>query len=312
MRGQAFTNALEAARLIDNENARARALSQIGHHLPGELVQRALEFAEAIQSPEMRLGAVASLVARLDEPTRARHIAAMLDLVRHIPLEYKRARALSSIAPHVTAAFRGEAEAIIDTLIEPLDRFNAYLALLQNTPPDERVYLAKRGWDLLPKIEEAYDRAGALVSIAPFLPQDYRDSLQETALNVVMSIDDDYDRASAITLLASIFGDNPYGEAASPMPDAHTLTVQAIKAAVSIPYQNARVDLLRAGVRLWLKLNENQQFGLWKDIARRLKSLPVADVLLSLGVMLPVLESLGGEGTTRKIAQVLGLNPVEK
>jgi hypothetical protein len=312
MRGQAFTNALEAARLIDNENARSRALSQIGHHLPGELVQRALEFANAIQSPEMRLAAVASLVSRLDDAVRIQHVSAMLDLVRQIPLDYKRARALSSIAPHVAVDFRAEAGAIIATLTDPLDGFNAYLALLQNTPPDQRAPLAKQGWDLLPRIEDAYDRAGALVALAPYLGDDYRDRLQDTALQVVLSIEDDYDRASAITLLASIFGDNPYGEAASPLPDAHTLTVQAIKAAVSIPYQNARLDLLRSGVYLWLKLNENQQYGLWKDIARRLKSLPVADVLLSLGVMLPVLESLGGEGTIRKIAQALGLNSVEK
>lgn len=311
MKAQAFTSALEIIRLIENENARSRALSQIGHHLPEGLVARALELALEIQNPEMRLSALSGVASRLDENVRSELALQMLDAAEQIELSYKRARALGTIAPHVAPKHSERARTLIDQLDEPLDRFNASIALIQSTPPELRAELAMKTWDILSMIEEGYDRAGALVSIAPYLPPDYTEKLQQAALNVVSTIDDDYDKASAITLLASVFGDNPFGEHASPMPDAHTLTVQAIKAAVSIPYQNARVALLKEGIGLWLKLNETQRYALWKDIARRLKSLPLADVLLSLGVLLPVFEAISGEGTVQRITSILGLNSME-
>ena len=48
---QTYTNALETPRLIKNENARARALSLLGPHLPLRLLNRALETANQLGNP---------------------------------------------------------------------------------------------------------------------------------------------------------------------------------------------------------------------------------------------------------------------
>ncbi len=308
LRGQAFANALETTRLIENENARARALGMLGHHLPEGLRSRALEAALELNNIDQRISTLASLAPYLRGAEHERAVRHMLDAAQQINLDYKRARALSTIAPHLTPQVIDEALDIVGGLSEPLDCFTAYLTLSHSLTPEQRPEIIAKAWTLIPKIEEGYDRAGALVSIAPYLPASQSATLKQMALKVVQSIEEDYDKASAITLLATLFADNPYGEAFTHMPERSTLLAQAVKAALSLPYQNVKVELLARCVPLWLALPDALRYGLWKDAARRLKVLPLPDVLLCLETLLPVLESIGGAEVSIKMIETLGFN----
>lgn len=308
LRGQAFVNALDATRMIENPHARARALSMLGQHLPERLRSRALDAALELGHIEQRLSTLTSLAPHLKSGEHARALRHMLDSAQQIQLEYKRARAISLIAPHLTGSLIDEALELAHALTDPLDRFNAYLALSHNLSPQQRPQIIALAWDLLDKIEQGYDRAGALMAIAPYLNAEQSALLKEMALDVVQNIEDDYDKASAITLLATLFTDNPYGEAFAPMPEKATLLSQAIKAALSLPYQNVRVQLLRRCVPLWLQMHDSTRYALWKDAARRLKALPLPDVLLCLEVLMPVLEAVSGTDNLPKIAETLGFN----
>jgi len=310
LRGQAFTNALETTRLIENENARARALGMLGHHLPDGLRSRALEAALELGSVDQRISTLASLAPYLKGAEHERAVQHMLEAVQQIPLDYKRARALSTIAPHLTPDVIHEALRIVEDLVEPLDRFNAYLTLSHSLAPEQRPETVARAWALIPKIEEGYDRAVALVAIAPYLPASQNTHLKQMALKVVQSIEEDYDKASVISLLATLFADNPYGEAFTHMPDRSILLAQAVKAALSLPYQNARVELLTRCVPLWLQLNDTLRYALWKEAARRLKALPLPDVLLCLEALMPILESFGGAEISAKMLETLGFHAV--
>lgn len=296
LRDQAFTNALEATRLIDNENARARALSQLGQHLPDALLSRALEMTYQLTHQEQKLNTLVSLFPRLTPHERQNAVRHVFAIIQHMPFEFKRARALILLSGHLSPAEIAQAFTLTEALTDPLDRFNATVALAQNLPPARRADDIQRAWRLVPEIEEGYDRAGALVAIAPFLPPDAKPDLRRLALEVIQTIDDDYDRASAITLLAAVFGDNPYGEMAlSPMPDAPTLTAHAVRATLSLPDPAARLSLLRQAIPLWCQLEANQRYHLWREALRRLKALPLADALLCLSLMQPVVVSLGGK-----------------
>ena len=66
-RERSFLQILETARQIDNENARARALSSLAPTLPKEMHSRAQEIALAMPNSEQRLSALSSLAQVMDE-----------------------------------------------------------------------------------------------------------------------------------------------------------------------------------------------------------------------------------------------------
>lgn len=303
---QAFTNALETTRLIENENARARALSLLSQHLPAQLLERALDLAYQIQDPQQRLNTLASLSTRAPEAAQQQALQMMLECAAAMPFEYRRARALVSITQHLTPDLIAPVLEMIDTLHDPFDKANSYIALAQNLPPEQRPQVMGKAWALLRKIEDGYDRASALIAITPFLPPPARPELRKMARSVIDSIQDEYDKASALSILVPLLTDDETDApppVALPTPDI--LLLHALKTALDIPNQAMRAQLLTECVPLWTRLDPQICYYLWRQYAQRLKTLPLADVLLSLSIIVPVIRVMGGDDALTKIRQLL-------
>jgi hypothetical protein len=302
---QAFTNALETTHHIANENARARALSLLGTYLPDRLLGRALEAAMQINDQQQRFNALIGIIPRVSDDERANILVQMIKDVRQVPIAYKRARAIVALAPHLTQPLIADALGVADSLDDPFDRVSAYIALAQNLAPAKRPQVIAQAWRLIARIEDGYDRSSALSSIVPFLPQTADEDLVKSANEVIQSIEDEYDRASAITILAPLLAkkqDYP----AMPL-DYPSVVQKGVLAALEIPQQSLRVRQVAESCALWALLNTKARYSLWCEVARGMASLPLADVLLCLGALAPVLDGLGGKKELGNIARILGM-----
>lgn len=305
---QAFTNALETTRLIENENARARALSLLSHQLPPHLLERSLDLAYQIGDLQQRLNTLTSITSHLEGEKRHEALMMMLECARQMPFEYRRARALVSMAPYLTAELLSEVQPLADALHDPFDKGSVYIALAQNLPPDQRPPFIVTAWTLLRKIEDGYDRASALVAIAPFLPAPARADIVKMAHEVVEAITDEYDKASAITILVPLLTDQEsQSEPVAQLPDALTLLTQGIQTALEISNQSIKVQLLAESIPSWLRLRREDQYTLWREVVYRLKTLPLADVLLCLSSVVPVIQTIGGDEVVEKVTQILSV-----
>lgn len=305
LQDQAFTNALETTRLIDNENARARALSLLGHYLPERLLGRALEAANDLNDSQQRLNTLTSLAPRLSAKQQQHALRTMLECARQMPFEFKRATALVSIAPHLTEALVPEALAIADSIHDPYDVTNAYIALAHKLPPKERSKRLSHARTLIKQIEDGYDHACALTAILPLLDEADHADLESEALAIVNMIEDDYDQASAIGLLAPIVAKTITIDEQTPLPESYALIEQGILIALDIPYQGIRVVTLQKAMHAWARLDKMQRYALWIVVARRLKTLPLADVLLCLDVMVTVIEAMAGDTFSQELIRIL-------
>lgn len=303
---QAFTNALETTRLIENESARARALSLLGGHLPTSLLGRALDTAYRIFDLQMRLNALAGIVERVPAEERREALKVMLESARNMPFDYKRARALVSIAPHLTTDMIKEALSIADALEDPFDQSSAYIAIAQNTPADTRKQIIQMAWQLITKIDDGYDRASVIAAITPYLPDDMNDQVARLSADVIRSIDDEYDRASAVTILAPILAQGELLTADIRL-DRVGILGNVLQAVVEIPTQQQRVAVLRATVPLWVSLDDQARYDLWEKLALPVARLPLADTLYCIGTLTPLLATFVTEADLKNIAHILGL-----
>ena len=201
---QAFTNALETTRGIENENSRARSLSMLGQALPPQLVNMALEEAYHLENPEQRLNALTGIIPRINDHRRDEVLRQMLNCAHEMTIEYKKARAIISIASHLSQDLIPTALDVATELDDPFDSVNAYIAIAQNMPPNKRPDIIKRARDLLDDIDDGYDRASSLAAIAPYLPEAAKSDLALRADAVIRYIKDEYDKASAITIVAHL------------------------------------------------------------------------------------------------------------
>lgn len=306
---QALTNALETARLIENENARARAISLLGSHLPERLLMRALDIILELENPQQRLNTLLSIIPALNGEKYQEALRHALQTARQMPLEYKRARALISIAPHLKPEMLTEVHTLADTLDDPLDKANVYIAISQNLPPEQRPALIVRTWSLLRQIEDGYDRATVIAALAPFLPATARNDLTAAILNAIHTVGEDYDKASAITILAPLLADDTSSSEMS-LPDAYTAIQKGLEAALTIPHQALRTQLLVQGAALWGETSDKERsFNLWKQLAKELITLPLPDVLLCLGALLPIIRDFASDAGLQDVARVLGIRP---
>ncbi|MEQ8672820.1 MAG: hypothetical protein RLP44_26395 [Aggregatilineales bacterium] len=303
---QAYTNALETSRLIENENARSRALSLLGQHLPQHLLSRALDATNQINDPQLRLNALIGIAPNLTGEAHDNALTVMLKSIRDMPFDYKRTRALVSIAPHLSGAMLQEATEIAELLEDPFDRTTAFIALAQSYSPETRPRLILQAWALIKEIDDGYDQASALSSIATYLPEGRKYDLARTAVSVIGSIMDEYDQASAITILASLLATGER-KANSSLPSYYGSVREAILSAVQIRQQHWRVRLLIESLPAWIELKPEQQYTLWTEVSWQMSGLPLADVLLCLGTLTPILREMGGEKCLKEIAQILGV-----
>lgn len=308
---QAYTNALETTRLIENENARARALSLLGQYLPEGLLERALEAAYKLRDSQQRLSALNGIVPYLSMEKREEALNRMLEGARQITVDYKRVRALVSIAPllrQMGTELIEKALEISEMLEDPVDRVNAYVALAQNLPPDQRPPIINKAWALIKEIDDGYDRASALTAVAPFVPANARGELAQTAGMVIGSIMDEYDQASAISILAPLLAEGESAVTAAALPDYYAAVREALESALEVPQQALRAQLAVQAAQLWAAIDDSEQiYRLWVEIAPRLTSLPLADVLLCLAGIMPVLRLLTSTEGMIDIARILGV-----
>lgn len=317
LRDQALANALDSAADIQNINARARAFTLLGGHLPAHLLPRALEIIRSLPDPQHRLNAFLGLLPTSNTALSNQLYPELLACAQQMPLEYKRARALISIAPYVPVTMLQNLEQVAEKLDDPIDRVNVAIAIIQNLPPQQRPELVNKAWRWLQRIDDGYDRASALAALAVFLPHDKRyndqsyaqpsDQLTDAVCKAIADIPDEYDKASAITLLASLLAD---GDSATftHLPDAHTAVQQGIEAALSIEQGQLRVDYLARGAELWTELGgADRSYTLWCVVAEKLIHLPLTDAILCLGAMLPIIEEFAGRDRLIDVAYILGV-----
>ncbi|MBC8097933.1 MAG: hypothetical protein H7Y11_00695 [Armatimonadetes bacterium] len=306
LRQQAYTNALETTRLITNENARARALSILGEHLPPHLLTRALDAAIQLTDVQQRLNTLTSITPYLSIEARSTAVEQMVECAHNMPFEYRRARALVMLAPHLTPAALPDAAQIADVMQDPFDKASVYIAFAQNLPPDQRPHWVANAWRLIRKIEDGYNRASTLVAITPYLPDQAHSDLIKLAHGVVDSIDDAYDLVSAITLLAPLLTDVAVQPTRLPgLPTRFDVLALALSTALDTPHQALRPSLLAQFTPLWLNQPPADQYDLWGMAVERLKALPLADVLLCLGAMIALLRVMAGETGAAKIIDLL-------
>jgi ribosomal 50S subunit-associated protein YjgA (DUF615 family) len=308
---QALVHALDAARRIENEHARARALSTLGSYLPPPLLSEALAATQTVQDPEKRLNACYGLVAYLPPgDVQQQAIQEMMHASRQLLPDYKRARALVGIIPHVDDSRLPEIRVLADKLDDPIDRLNVYIALIDRVTESGHLdQLMHRAWRCFLRIDDGYDRASSLAALAPHLPDERRAQVPQMILSLVQSISDGYDKAIAIGLLVHLLvdGDAP---PALLLPDSHMALQQGLLAALTIPQQQIRTDMVEEGALRWVThiSSSEQTVALWQQLAPQLANLPLPDVLLCLGALLPILKQLAPHGGLQSIAQLMGMD----
>lgn len=304
-KNQAFITALDAVEALDNMNARARGLSLVGGHLPAELLRRAIDLADDIDNPEQQFHALTGIIKRLKGGAHQQVLERMLDCTQSMPVAYKQTRALVSIASHLTPETIDAALEIAHTLDDPFDRASAYIVLAQTASPDVQGHLVNDAWELIQQIEDGYDRASAVSAIAPLIPDDKKNALADVATQVIEAINDEYDQASAISILAPLLIGGESAEMSHDLPTYAEAVKQAILSAFDIPEQGWRVALFSSCVDLWAQLNVGASYELWKVVAWRMTTLPLADTLLCLGAVTPIIRNLCNDTQLKKIAQLL-------
>jgi hypothetical protein len=309
LREQTCTNALESVRLMHNENACARALGLIGPHLPPALMLRALDIARALVNPVQRLAALNSLLPHVTGPARATLPRELLAAVQEMPFEYRRARALAEIVPLLTDELIAPALELASAIEDPFDQVSAFIALIPRLPYEQGRRLLADCWRLIRAIDNGYDAACALGAIALLLPPAAGPDLARSAGMIIGGIMDEYDQASAITLLAPLLalqGAPAPDDGPGPVPERHTALEHGILAALRVPDQTQRWQLLGDGAALCADTSDSEQlFALWREIAPRLAALPLADTLLCLSALAPLIQRLGGSEALAAVAALM-------
>jgi hypothetical protein len=159
---------------------------------------------------------------------------------------------------------------------------------------------------LIRSIDSGYDAASALSTLAPLLPQSAANDLARTAGMIIGSIMDEYDQASAITILAPLLAAQQEGSESGPLPDKYAALEKGIRAVLDIADPSVRVTLLAQGAQIWVDVTEEEQcYRLWQTVVQRLSKQPLADTILALSMLAPVVRHLAGNRGLGQIAQLL-------
>ncbi len=306
---QTYTNALETTRLIKNENARARALSLLGPHLPLRLLNRALETANQLGNPEQRFIALIGIAPHLPQGDGEAVFTTLLNTVKELTFEYKRARSLIDLVPLLPDHLLQEALEIARAITEPFDRVSVFINLVKRLPAETQRPIIAESWNLIKMIDNGYDGASALSALAPLLPPAAATYVAQTAGIIIRSIIDDYDQASAIGILAPLLAIEGQAPAVpSSLPDRYAPLEKGVLATFHVPQQSLSIELLAEGAAIWAEVQDDERsYRLWHEVALRLTRLPLADTLLCLGTLSPVIRKLAGNEVLAAIAQLLDM-----
>ena len=295
---------------IPNENTRTRALGMIVDHLPDDLLEQASEIAYAIESPQRCLTALLSIVEYMPADRQTTILEDMLALTQDVRHEYEQSRALRNLAPLLPPPLISTALDIAANIDDPYDQLSAIIPLAQSMSDSERPALVRQAWKLVHHIESGYDRASALAAVAPLLPPAAEADLTRAISSAIASITDEYDQASAIILLAPILADTTNIPATQPA-DRPQILQQGIQLALKALHQRDRIDLLNNAIILWVEHitpdDRPVHDMLWSTLMVSIAGLPLADAILCMGALLPLVEHLGGEKNVQEWRQAMGL-----
>lgn len=306
MQEQTLTNALESARLIENESARARSISLLAPHLNDILLERALSVARELTNVEHRLGALIGLAEQLSDQHYDAVMHEMLACVSSIPVDYKRARALTAIAPYIRPEDTGALETLANQLSDPIDRLNVLLGLVPYVTTDLRTVIVQAAYHLLSQSEPGYDQVTAIIALAPYLSPEQREALIRAIPSTLEAIEDEYDQASAIVLLAPLLvNDRQANDQSVSRWDALAL---ALESALLVPHPAQRLHLLEQACAVWARQKSPERaFIVWSHLTTLLVELPLAQVVACLGALLPLLMDFAGEDAAHEVARLLGV-----
>jgi hypothetical protein len=187
-----------------------------------------------------------------------------------------------------------------------MDRVTALTALAHHLPVEQRRAIIIDCWGLIRTIEGGYDAASALSALAPLLPKTAANDLARTAGMIIGSIMDEYDQASAITIWAPLLAVEDEMSHNGPLPDKYVALEKGIHATLEIADPVARGPLLMRGAQLWVDISEEDQcYRLWQNVAQHLAALPLADSILCLSMLAPVIRHLAGDRGLSQITQML-------
>lgn len=292
---------------MENNSAKARALNYLAEHLNVDQLEDALEIAREITNPQIYLNAGLGFLPHFAGDEQRKLVNELLDCVHNIRLAYKRAQALISLIPYLEPHQLLQALQMAESITDALDQINVYSNLAEHMPTNEREILLNKALIRLKRITDGYDRAIAMINIMPNLEPEKRTELQTEVYETIQRATDAYDKAGTIVLLVP-FLEGETLEAESQLPDVLTILQKAFERAVHITEQKTRADLLHQGALLWVQYSDAEaSYRLWKHLAQGLISLPLADVLLCLEAIRPILQQIAGKDYTKAIAYILGM-----
>lgn len=301
---QALSNALDSITRIENESARGRALSALAPQLTANGLEQALTMARSIRNAEHRLNGLLGVLPHLPPYYQPEVVQDLFACVVTMPLEYKRAHALMSIAPFIGIDDLAQLEDLTTTLSDPADAFNVTVTMLQHAPPEERERIAKMAWEHLHRIEVGYERTNAIAQLLPYLTDSAKETLKPLAREAVEDVEDEYDRASVLASLAPLLLDAPLK---ATLPTRNALLAQAAEATLQIANTDERTSQLQRCASLWEVGDAETAFALWQSTLKYIARLPLAEALPALGALMPILIDFVPEDTLLDVAQLLGL-----
>lgn len=255
-----------AACCIENELARAAALSVLPPELPPEFHTRLLSIAYELESPDARSLLLGRMIPHIAPSLQSQALigalnaidqingddartAALIALAPYIdsmgPLKYMpeglrqaiqvtfsiereddRARAFSALAPYLSPELLGEALHIVKSISNDFDRAMALKQLAPHLPADLQV----AAFGVAQEIGPSEAREEVLSTIAPYLSATARARALADALVAALSIEGRYDRVAALMDLVPHLPDDLKWRALQ----------EALKATRSIPDESER------------------------------------------------------------------------
>jgi hypothetical protein len=194
--------ALAAAREIQDEDERAKALAKLAPHLPKPLLHEALAAVREICDVKYQAHALAGLASRLAElgdPEKG------LATVRAIHDQGWQAVALVRLAPHLPKPLLQEALAAAQEIYDVKCQAHALAGLAPYLPEPEREQILGEGLAAARAIKKADDRAKALAELAPHFTEPVKDEILREALAAARGIKKADGRAKALVELTAHF-----------------------------------------------------------------------------------------------------------
>ena len=88
-----------------------------------------------------------------------------------------------------------------------------------------------------------------------------------------------------------------------------TALEKGIENAIMITDQLLRAEYIERGINMWVNNvnDKGRSFNLWRQLVWQLRSLPLADVLLCLSAIMPLIKDIAEPETLVNVAEVLGI-----